>query len=168
MSHVTCHVSHVTCHVSHVMCHVSHVTFFYFFIFLPRGWSFLVEGLLSTGPTPSSYTLKPIFLFLISFLPSPFLHPSSSFSPLQPFLPPPLFTPPPPPSLLHPPSLYLDFVSLIKSEGEELLDIALHCTALHWHCPALKNYWTPVLHSLVRASQCFTSVNFIPKGVREG
>ena len=53
MSHVTCHMSHVTCHMSCVRCHVSHVTFFW-----GGGgtkwWSSSVEGLLSTGPTPSS------------------------------------------------------------------------------------------------------------------
>ena len=36
MSHVTCHLSHVTCHMSNVTCHMS------------------FEGLLLTGPTPSS------------------------------------------------------------------------------------------------------------------
>ena len=46
MSHVTCHMSHVTCHVSHVTCHVSHVTIF------TKCWSYLVEGLLSTGGRP--------------------------------------------------------------------------------------------------------------------
>ena len=45
VSCVTCHVSHVTCHVSHVMCH----------FFWTKWWSLSVEGLLSTGPTPSSF-----------------------------------------------------------------------------------------------------------------
>ena len=54
MSCVTCHVTcHGTCHVSHVTCTVSHVTFFSFF-FMTKCWSLSVEGLLSTGPTPSS------------------------------------------------------------------------------------------------------------------
>ena len=50
MSCVTCHVSHVTCHVSHVMCHMSQ----FFSFFFTKWWSLSVEGLLSTGPTPSS------------------------------------------------------------------------------------------------------------------
>ena len=51
--HVTCHVSRVTCHVSQDMCHMS---IFYYLSFFPRTkwWSLSVEGLLSTGPTPSS------------------------------------------------------------------------------------------------------------------
>ena len=55
MSRVTCNVSHVTCHVSHVTCHMSHVTFFLLLFFWTKWWSLLVEGLLSTGPTPSSF-----------------------------------------------------------------------------------------------------------------
>ena len=54
VSRVTCHVSHVTCHVSHVTCHMSHILFI-FFIFWTMWWSLSVEGLLSTGPTPSSF-----------------------------------------------------------------------------------------------------------------
>ena len=46
--HVTCHLSHVTCHMSRVTCHVSKWT---------KWWSLSVEGLLSTGPTPSSLSL---------------------------------------------------------------------------------------------------------------
>ena len=49
-----CHMSCVTCHVSHVMCHTS----FYLFIFIflrTKWWSLSVEGLLSTGLTPSSF-----------------------------------------------------------------------------------------------------------------
>ena len=56
MSGVTCHLSCVRCHMSCVTCHVSHVTcniFFYFFF--TKWWSLSVEGLLSTGPTPSSF-----------------------------------------------------------------------------------------------------------------
>ena len=41
-------VSRVTCHMSRVICHVSQ------FFFWTKWWSLLVEGLLSTGPTPSS------------------------------------------------------------------------------------------------------------------
>ena len=40
--HFRCHVSHVTCHVSHVLCRT-------------KWWSLSVEGLLSKGPTPSSF-----------------------------------------------------------------------------------------------------------------
>ena len=48
-------MSHIMCHVSHVTCHLSHVTLFYSsFLFRTKWWSLLVEGLLSTGPTPSS------------------------------------------------------------------------------------------------------------------
>ena len=53
--HVTCHVSCVTCHVSCVTCHAScvacHVSCVNFVINLVE----LVEGLLSTRPTPSSF-----------------------------------------------------------------------------------------------------------------
>ena len=49
LPYVTCHVSHVTCHVSHVTCHCRNIYFFTVW------WSYSVEGLLSTGPTPSSF-----------------------------------------------------------------------------------------------------------------
>ena len=59
--HTTCHVSHVMCHVSCVMCHlscitchVSHVTFF-LLLFWTKWWSLSVDGLFSTGPSPSSF-----------------------------------------------------------------------------------------------------------------
>ena len=59
VSHVLCHVSHVTCHVSHVTCHMPrvtcHVSHLFLFFFLTKWWSLLVEGLLSTGLTPSSF-----------------------------------------------------------------------------------------------------------------
>ena len=51
----TCHVSCVTCHVSLITCHMSCVTFF----FLAKWWSLSVEGLFSTGPTPSSFFSVP-------------------------------------------------------------------------------------------------------------
>ena len=52
VSRVTCQVSCVTCQVSGVMCHVS---FFFSLFFLWTKWlGYSVEGLLSTGPTPSS------------------------------------------------------------------------------------------------------------------
>ena len=55
VSCVTCHVSRVTCHVSRVTCHMSRVTCHIFFCFFwTKWWSLSVEGLLSTGPTPSS------------------------------------------------------------------------------------------------------------------
>ena len=72
---VMCHVSSVTCHMSPVICHLSPVTwqhFFLHFFFIKKRrskkdffssfkinwtkwWSWSVEGLLSTGPTPSSF-----------------------------------------------------------------------------------------------------------------
>ena len=66
MSHVTCHVSRVTCYVSHFTCHMSHsmchMSQFYFFIFFrTKCWSLAGEGLLSTGPTPSSFKSKSWF-----------------------------------------------------------------------------------------------------------
>ena len=54
-SRVTCHrvMCHMSsCHVSHVTCHISQ-----FFFFLTKRWSLSVEGLLSTGPTPSSFCM---------------------------------------------------------------------------------------------------------------
>ena len=57
VSHITCQVSGVRCQFSRVTCQMSHVIYFFFFnFFLLRTiwWSFLVEGLLSTGPTLSS------------------------------------------------------------------------------------------------------------------
>ena len=53
VSCVTCHVSRVTYHVSRVTCPVSHVTCHVFF--WTKWWSLSVEGLLSTGPTPSTF-----------------------------------------------------------------------------------------------------------------
>ena len=50
---VTFHLSCVTCHESHVTCHIFHLIFFW-----GGGtnwWSLFLEGLLSTGPTPSSF-----------------------------------------------------------------------------------------------------------------
>ena len=44
---VKCHMSLIMCHVSHVMCHI--------FLFLSKWLIWLVEALLSTGPTPSSF-----------------------------------------------------------------------------------------------------------------
>ena len=46
-------VSYVMCHMSYVTCHVSSFTII-FYLFL-KCWRFLVEGLLSTGPTSSSF-----------------------------------------------------------------------------------------------------------------
>ena len=48
MSRVTCHVSRVTCHLSHVTCQI-------IFFFLDKVVKLVREGLLSTGPTPSSF-----------------------------------------------------------------------------------------------------------------
>ena len=59
MSCVMCHVSHVKVHVSHVTCHMSCVTCPIFFCGGgTKWWSLLVEGLLSTGPTLSSFQYK--------------------------------------------------------------------------------------------------------------
>ena len=69
MSHVTCHVSRVTYHVSHVTCHISHDPFLSFWT---MWWSLSMEGLLSTGPTPSSLLLTSTYLpnhFLVKLLP---------------------------------------------------------------------------------------------------
>ena len=59
---VMCDVSHVTCDMSHVMCHMSHVMFFLCF-FRTKGWSLAREGLLSTGPTLSSYSSIHEFIY---------------------------------------------------------------------------------------------------------
>ena len=57
---VMCHISCVTCHMSPVTCPISNVTFFSFFFITKlcwtRWWSQSVEGLLSTGSTPSSFS----------------------------------------------------------------------------------------------------------------
>ena len=68
VSHIRCHVSHVMCQVSRVRCHVSGVTcqvsqvmchiFLFLFLFLTKLWGYFVEGLLSTGPIPSSIFLR--------------------------------------------------------------------------------------------------------------
>ena len=60
VSRVICHVSLVTCHVSLVTCHVSRVTCHMSLFFRTKWWSLSVEGLLSTGPTQSSF-----YLFII-------------------------------------------------------------------------------------------------------
>ena len=53
MSCVTFHMSGVTCHKSCVTCHIFSYT---------NGWSQLVEGLLSTGPTSSSKSIhSPVY-----------------------------------------------------------------------------------------------------------
>ena len=52
-----------TCHVSRVTCHI--YIYIYIFFFFTKWWSLLVEGLLSTGPTPSSLlTFEMIFPIL--------------------------------------------------------------------------------------------------------
>ena len=61
MSHVKCHMSHVTCHVSRVMCHMSLVTCqqkIYIYI-CDKVVELVVEGLLTTGPTRSSFNRLP-------------------------------------------------------------------------------------------------------------
>ena len=54
MSLVTCDMSHVVYHTSCVTCDISHVMCNIFFLF-SKGLSYLVLGLLSTGPTPASF-----------------------------------------------------------------------------------------------------------------
>ena len=64
--HVTCHMSRVTCHVSRVTCHMSRVTCHFFSLFFrTKWWSLSVEGLLSTGPTPSSSFIHSFIHLLI-------------------------------------------------------------------------------------------------------
>ena len=60
--HTMCHVSSITCQMSHFTCRlscftfqVSHVTCFFLFFSFRKWWSQFVEGLLSMGPTPSSF-----------------------------------------------------------------------------------------------------------------
>ena len=53
---ITCRMSHVTCPMSHVTCHMS---LFFLLFFWTKWWSLLVEGLVSTGPTPSSLETLP-------------------------------------------------------------------------------------------------------------
>ena len=50
MSHVLCHMSHFMWNMPNVPCHM--------FFFSYKWWCVLVEGLLSTGPTPSSRKLR--------------------------------------------------------------------------------------------------------------
>ena len=73
MLHVMCHVSCVTCHVSNVTCII-----IIFFIFFTNWWSLSVEGLLSTGPTPSSLLYFIVFVWLAQLhnLPNCYLQPS--------------------------------------------------------------------------------------------
>ena len=61
VSHVICQVSRVTCQVSGVMCQVSSVRcqIIKKKKKMKKWWSSSVEGLLSTGPTPSSFLRYP-------------------------------------------------------------------------------------------------------------
>ena len=61
VSHVTCHVSGVRCHVSYFMCHFLCVICK---IFFTKWLSWLVEALLSTGPTHLVFR----FFFLLKML----------------------------------------------------------------------------------------------------
>ena len=54
LSHFTCNVSHVTCHVSLILVLFCFLFIFFIYFFLTKWWSHLLEGLLSTGLTPSS------------------------------------------------------------------------------------------------------------------
>ena len=55
-------MSHVACHLSCVLYHIS----LFFPLFLTKWWSLLVEGLLSSRPTPSS--LSGIYIFFMKKL----------------------------------------------------------------------------------------------------
>ena len=66
VSCVMCHVSCVMCHMACVTCHMSHVQIFFLHYKKKKSlkkwtkWGSLsVEGLLSTRPTPSSFTKLP-------------------------------------------------------------------------------------------------------------
>ena len=52
LSPVMCHMSRVTCHLSRVTCGIFYIYLYIYIYFLNQFWSLLVEGLLSTGPTP--------------------------------------------------------------------------------------------------------------------
>ena len=54
-----CHVSRATCHMSPVTCHLSHIYIFIFSKNWTKWWCWLVEGLLSTVPIPSSFCNAP-------------------------------------------------------------------------------------------------------------
>ena len=58
-SPIKCLISGVTCHVSHVRCPVSESMYYYYYyyIFFFTNWrSKSMKGLLSMGPTPSSFS----------------------------------------------------------------------------------------------------------------
>ena len=54
VSHVICHMSGVRCQVSGVRCQVSGVTCFFIIFFFDKKVELVGEGLVSTGPAPSS------------------------------------------------------------------------------------------------------------------
>ena len=62
-SNTMCHVSPVTCHMSRVTCHI----LFFLLLFYKKNMEevvdLVVEGLLSTGPTPSSLVFFVQFLY---------------------------------------------------------------------------------------------------------
>ena len=77
VSCVICHMSHVTYHLSHVTCHLSK----YFFlniifdkkfklslIFFDTLVELVVEGLLSTEPTPSSFFVCWTYVYFVRWL----------------------------------------------------------------------------------------------------
>ena len=71
MSGVTYQVSHVRCHMSIVMCHVSCDMCHMLYIFYFTKWlSWLVEALLSTWPTPSTFKF---FLIKNALIPNIYL-----------------------------------------------------------------------------------------------
>ena len=82
------HVSHVTYHVSYVTC--LFFIFIYYSFFLAKWWSYLVEGLLSKGPTPSSFSsfqcINEEALILYS-QPLPYSMRNISFAPTHNYIP---------------------------------------------------------------------------------
>ena len=61
MSHVTFHLSHVMCHMLHIMYHISTKKN------RTKGWSYSVEGLLLTGPNPSSLLINALRIFIARY-----------------------------------------------------------------------------------------------------
>ena len=75
VSHVTCHMSCVMCHMSHVTCHMPHVACKQINKIVIKRWSELLEGLLSTGPNPSSFHKEIIFTKSLSTQKKTHFHP---------------------------------------------------------------------------------------------
>ena len=68
---VTCHMLGVTCYMTCVICHVSHVAK------TKKYMNLSVEGLLASGPTPSSYIYGTVYTHaLFNLLKNNFFGPS--------------------------------------------------------------------------------------------